>query len=189
LKDLKGKQVAFVSLSSNSGGRAPIVRFHEKADLTVFKDYRFTITGSHETSILGVCIGRDAAPVLSSRLTSEAAKSEAQKKPGAKYEAASVASDLLAKMVSEGKVQAEQYRTLYKDGPFPPLCFGISHQLKPELAAKIKDAFTTFSFEGNSVGERYKSSSRVKFAPVDYKKDWQAVRDIDQKLQKVLGEK
>jgi phosphonate transport system substrate-binding protein len=187
LKELKGKQLAFVSLSSNSGGRAPIVRLSEKAGLTVLKDYTYTLTGSHFISIFGVCKGREAAPILANRQATDEARKKALEKPGAKFEAACVASDLLARMVREGVIKTDEYRTIHREGPFPPLCFGVAHNLKPELLAKIKDAFATFKFEGNSVGEKYKSAARIKFVPVDYKKDWQAVRDIDEKLPKVAN--
>jgi phosphonate transport system substrate-binding protein len=182
LQDLKGKTIAFVSLSSNSGGRAPIVRLREKAGLTILKDYRYVLTGSHWNSIYGICFGRDAAAILANKNSREESRKAVLDRPGPKYDAASVASDLLAREVASGAVKENQFRTIYRDGPYPSLCFGVPHNLKPELVAKIKDAFETFSFEGNSVGEKYKDSNHVKFIKVDYKKDWQAVRDIDQML-------
>jgi phosphonate transport system substrate-binding protein len=186
LKDLKGKTVAFVSMSSNSGAKAPIVLLKEKHDLQVDRDYRFAITGSHQRSILGVCVGQSAASILSAPLASEDARKTALAKPGGRFEAAFVASDMLARMVAEGTVKAEQYRVIGKEGPFPVLCFGVPHNLDPALVVKIKDAFASFPFEGNRVGEKYRSSGKVKFAPVDYRKDWQKVREIDEKLPSVI---
>ncbi len=180
--DLKGKKVALVSLSSNSGWKAPIVHFRDKFGLAVNRDYTYTNTGSHEISMYGVAVGRDAAPVLANRKSTAEQKGEARKAPGAKYDAACVAGDLLARVVGAGDIKPDQYRTIDKAGPFPPLAFGIAHDLKPELAAKIRDAFETFSFACNTVGERFQSQERVKFARIDYKKDWRAVREIDAKL-------
>ena len=182
VKDLKGKQVALVSLSSNSGWKASIVEFRDKFGLVVNKDFTYTNTGNHVISMYGVAVGRDAAPILANSKSTPEQKATALKSPGAKYDAACVAGDLLARTVGGGGIKADQFRTIHKAGPFPPLAFGIAHNLKPELAAKIMDAFETFSFEGNSVGERFQSQQRVKFAKIDYKKDWQVVRDVDAKL-------
>ncbi|MGL6095652.1 MAG: hypothetical protein ACRC7O_07640, partial [Fimbriiglobus sp.] len=65
---------------------------------------------------------------------------------------------------------------------FPPLCFGVPYNLDPKLRADIEKAFESFSFEGNKVGDSYSAQKRVKFAKVDYKKDFEYVREIDAKL-------
>ena len=186
---LRGKTVAFVSLSSNSGAKAPIVLFYEKYGLLVAKDYKYTPSGTHEMSIFGVCVGRDAAAVLANPDAEKSVRAEAMAKPGNRYDAACVANDILARLVARGEIQPGQYRSIFKAGPFPALCFGHAHNLKPELVAKIREAFETFSFKGNSVGTKYEASNRVKFTKVDYKKDWQTVRDINDKLPGVIQSK
>jgi len=189
VKDLKGKTVAFVSLSSNSGAKAPIVRFKEKFGLTVWDDYQYVIAGTHDAAIFGVCVGRDAANLLANPKASAEAKDAARRKPGAKYDAACVASDLLARLVASGEVKEGEFRVLHAEGPFPALCFGVGHALHPDLVKKIEEAFETFPFAGNSVADKYKAAGRVKFGRVDYKKDWAAVRDIDDKLPEAIGVK
>ena len=57
------------------------------------------------------------------------------------------------------------------------------------MKAAIKKSFETFNFAGTSVGERYKAQNRVKFVPVDYKKDFAFVRDVDAKLAKFFDPK
>ena len=155
-EDLRGKKLAFVSMSSNSGGRAGLVYLKSIA-MTPVKDYAFLFTGTHYASIQAVAAGR--------------------------VDAAFVANDLLRSEIEKGKVKAEQYRTIHKSEAFPPLCFGIGHNLEPTLAAKIRDAFDSFAqlpaIYANSPG-------RVKFVKVDYKKDWAFVREVDEKFQSVI---
>ena len=79
-----------------------------------------------------------------------------------------------------------QFRSIYKSEPFPPVCFGIPHNLPPELAAKVKQAFGGFNFEGTSVSDVYKGRGLVKFAPVNYKADWKLVREVDANLMRLL---
>jgi phosphonate transport system substrate-binding protein len=85
-------------------------------------------------------------------------------------------------MTEQGKVKADQYRSIHTSKPFPPLCFGVPYNLDPKVRKDIEKAFETFSFEGNKVGEAYAAQKRVKFAKVDYKKDFENVREIDAKL-------
>ena len=155
-EDLRGKNVGLVSLSSNSGGRAPLV-YLKSLGLTPMKDYKFILTGTHAASMREI----------------------AEKH----IDAACVANDLLKAELDSGKLKPEQVRSIYKSQTFPPLCFGAGHDLEPALASKIKEAFATFielpSVYGNS-------PNRAKFAPVDYKRDWAFVREVDGKLKAVL---
>ena len=65
LADLKGKNVAHTSPSSNTGNLAPRALFVEQG-LTPDKDYKVVYSGKHDQSILGVKSGDyDAAPVAS----------------------------------------------------------------------------------------------------------------------------
>jgi len=162
--DLKGEKVAFVAMSSNSGAKAPLVLFDEKFNLKPFRDYEIQIAGRHE---------------LAMKLVAEG-----------KVDAACIANDILKGERASGvlKENPDSVRTIYTSETFPAVCFGIPHNLQPELAAKIRTAFQTFSFTGNGVGQRYRGQ-RVKFVPVDYKKDWAFVRDIDERLVKLAQAK
>jgi phosphonate transport system substrate-binding protein len=161
--DLKGKTVAFVALSSNSGAKAPLVILKEKFNLRPGRDYQFAFTGDHAASIKQLVAG--------------------------KYDAACVANDLLARAVSSNAVEPGEFRSVYKSEPFPPLCYGVPHDLPPDLLAKIKEAFAGFKFEGTSVGKRFTPQGKVGFAAVDYAKDWKYVREIDASLVKLLDDK
>jgi len=158
--DLKGQRVAFSSLSSNSGGKAPLVTFKKDFGLLPGRDYEFTLTGDHKRTIKEVC--------------------------EKKHPAGCVANDILQQMTNSGEVKADQYKSIYKSAKFPPLCFGVPHNLDKTLRTKIEAAFSEFTFAGNSVGERYKSQNRTKFARVNFEADWKDVREIDAQLVKLL---
>lgn len=184
--DLRGPgkpPFAFTALSSNSGAKAPLVAFKREHGMLPGRDYDFVLTGGHDLSILGVCYGRSQAAL---RRAGTLAPDAPPATPDDRYPLACVAGDLLAQMVAAGTVKASQYRTLSKSASFPPLCFGVPHDLDPKLRQAIEAAFTEFRFEGTPVGERYKAQGRVKFAPVNYLKDWKDVRDIDDQLGKLL---
>jgi phosphonate transport system substrate-binding protein len=158
-EDLRGKRVALVALSSNSGGKAPLALLKEKG-LAPGTDYEIAFTGDHH---------RSAAELVHK-----------------KHDAACVANDLLGQDVAEGKLNKEQYRTIYTSPPFPPLAFGVPHNLAPELRKNVEQAFETFSFIGNSVGEKYKPQGRTRFTRIDYRKDYAVVREIDARLLTLL---
>lgn len=154
--DLKGQTIAFTGMSSNSGAKAPLVTFKAEFDMLPDRDYSFVFTGDHKRSILEVAAG--------------------------KYPAACVANDILGQMVEAGTVKKDAVRSIYKSKGFPPICFGVPVTLEPGVKAAVKKAFETFAFAGTSVGERYKAQKRTKFVPVDYKKDFAYVREVDAKL-------
>jgi phosphonate transport system substrate-binding protein len=163
-EDLKGKTLGFVALSSNSGAKAPMVVLKERFGLLPGRDYKFLITGSHEESVKELLEG--------------------------KFDAVCVANDLLARMYADGKVKGvevkpQRVRSILKSDSFPPLCFGVPHNLPPELREKVRQAFAEFRFEGTSVGRRFVSQGKVKFAPVDYKLNWAFVRQIDESLSRL----
>jgi len=78
---------------------------------------------------------------------------------------------------------------VYTSPPFPPLAFGVPHNLAPDLRKAVEKAFDSFAFAGTAVGEKYRAGDRTRFARVDYKKDFAAVRDVDAKLLALLDGK
>jgi len=162
-EDLRGKTIGLVALSSNSGGKAPLVILKDKFGMLPGRDYKYTFTGDHVRAIKDVAAGR--------------------------YEAVCVANDLLAQVVGRGEVKPEQFRSIYKSESFPPLCFGIPNNLSPDLIAKVKQTFAEFSFSGNSVGKYYESRGLLKFAPVVYMNDWKLIREVDDSLTRLLDPK
>jgi phosphonate transport system substrate-binding protein len=149
LADLKGRRVAHVSPSSNSGDLAPRALFTAQG-VTPGKDYEILYSGKHDNSIMGV-VNRD-------------------------YDAAPVASSVLERMQGRDMFKADSLRVVYESAPFPRTAYGVAHNLAPELKAKIREAFVTFPFKGSKLGADFKDIER--FAPINYKEHWRDVRVI-----------
>jgi phosphonate transport system substrate-binding protein len=147
--DLKGKRVAHVSQTSNSGHQAPVYLF-SKMGVVPGKDYEIAFTGKHDNSILGVVNGD--------------------------YDAAAVADTVLERMVNRGLVKRADYKVVYTSPLFPVAGYSYAHNLDPKLAEKIRGAFFSFQIQGSSVAKEWKTYTR--FVPISYRKDWEAVTGI-----------
>ncbi|WP_191601543.1 phosphate/phosphite/phosphonate ABC transporter substrate-binding protein [Marinomonas algicola] len=148
MDDLKGKVIAHTSASSNSGNLAPRALF-PALGITPDEDYKVKYSGKHDQSIMGVLSGD--------------------------YDAAPVASDVYKRMVSAGRINEADFRTIYTSPRFPTSSFGYAHDLHPDLVAKIKQAFTDFRFP-EEMQKTFGGADR--FYPVTYKEDWKVIRDI-----------
>lgn len=151
LADLKDKKVAHTSPSSNSGNLAPRVLFPEQG-LTPDKDYKPLMSGGHDKSILGVVSGD--------------------------YDMGAVASDVYDRMITRGTTKADDFRVIYKSPVFPTSSFAYAHDLKPELAAKLKQCFFDFRFPP-AMQKEFNGDDR--FLPITYKVDWAVVREVAEK--------
>jgi phosphonate transport system substrate-binding protein len=87
-------------------------------------------------------------------------------------------------MVARGVVKPDQMKVIYKSQTFPTSGYGYAHNLKPDLAAKIKAAFFSFKWEGTDLLKEFEKTEppQQKFIPITYKKHWEVVRDIDKAL-------
>ncbi len=147
--------LVFTEPSSNSGYKAPLVLL-KKLGLEPGRDYAWRYSGGHVPSILGLAEGD--------------------------YKYVAVASDVLERELKAGDVKSDQYRILYESDPFPAACFGVPHNLKPDLAAKIREAINSFVFAGNSVGNYFEASGQTRLVPIDFAADFAIVRDIDNQI-------
>jgi phosphonate transport system substrate-binding protein len=97
------------------------------------------------------------------------------------YPAAAVANSVMNRMMARGVVNKDQIVTIYKSQTFPTTGYGYVYNLKPELAAKVKEAFFSFKWDGSDLLKEFESSEppQQKFMPITYKDHWQVVRDID----------
>ncbi len=146
--DLKGKRVAHTSATSNSGNLAPRAFFPDLG-LVPDQDYRVVYSGGHDRSVMGVSAGD--------------------------YDAAPVASDVYNRMAARGQVRAENLRVIWQSDPFPTSSFALAHDLRPELAARIRQCFTEFRFPS---GMSRDLGGNDRFWPVTYMKDWEPVRTV-----------
>lgn len=151
LADLKGKKVAHTSPSSNSGNLAPRVLFPDQG-LLPDTDYKPLMSGGHDKSLLGVGTGD--------------------------YDMAAVASDVYDRMITRGTIKKEDYRVLYRSPIFPTSSFAHAHDLKPDLADKLKQCFYSFRFPP-SMQKEFNGDDR--FLPITYAKEWAVVRDVAEK--------
>jgi phosphonate transport system substrate-binding protein len=148
LADIKGKRIAHTSASSNSGNLAPRAIFPQYG-ITPDKDYTVVYSGKHDQSILGVAHGD--------------------------YDAAPVASDVFKRMAGAGRINGDDFRTVFTSPKFPTSSFGYAHDLNPELAKKIVDAFYSYRFTPE-MQKTFGGADR--FFPVTFIKDWKVIRDI-----------
>ena len=151
LADLKGKKVAHTSPSSNSGHLAPRVLFPAQG-LNSDTDYKPMMSGGHDKSVLGVNSGD--------------------------YDMAAVASVVLEQMATRGTVKLQDFRVIYTSPVFPTSSFAHAHDLKPDLAAKLKQCFFSFRFTPAMQKELFGGD---RFVPITYAKDWAVVRDVAEK--------
>ena len=153
LADLKGKRVAHVSPSSNSGDIAPRALF-KAMGVEPDKDYKVLYSGKHDNSIMGV-VNKD-------------------------YDAAPVANTVMERMQARGMFKPGTLRVVYESTPFPRAAFGVAHNLTPELQAKIREAFIAFDFKKSKLATEFKDIER--FAPISYKEHWRDVRTIQKTI-------
>lgn len=146
--DLKGKRIAHVSPSSNSGNLAPRALF-PAVGLTPDKDYKVLYSGKHDNSIAGVVNGD--------------------------YDAAAVADDVLIRMIQRGAVKEGALRTLFKSAPFPAGSLAYAHDLAPELVRQIEACTFQFRFPPDLVAS-FRGPDR--FVPLNYKRDFEPVRKV-----------
>ena len=153
VEDIKGKQLAFTSPTSNSGFKAPSAILKSDFDLLPERDFEPVYSGKHDNSILGVA-NKD-------------------------YPAASIANSVLARMIEREVVSKDQLVSIYKSQTFPTTGYGVVYNLKPELKEKIRNAFFNFEWDGTSLKEEFEKNGEGQFLEMTYKEYWEVIRKID----------
>jgi phosphonate transport system substrate-binding protein len=148
LADLKGKRIAHTSPSSNSGHLAALVLYPPEG-LKPNEDYEPLMSGGHDKSALGVLSGD--------------------------YDMAGVASDVFERMLARGILKADDFRIIFRSPIFPTSSFAHAHDLRPDLARKIRACFFAFDFPP-SMRKEFNGDDR--FFPITYKDAWKVVRQI-----------
>jgi phosphonate transport system substrate-binding protein len=153
VEDIKGKQMAFTSPTSNSGFKAPSAILKAEYGMVAEVDFEPVFSGKHDNSILGVA-NKD-------------------------YPAAAIANSVLHRMTEREVVSPDQVVSIYTSQTFPTTGYGTAHNLTPELQEKIRDAFINFEWEGTSLEEEFSKSNEGQFLPMNYKEFWAVIRQID----------
>ncbi|MCL5425364.1 phosphate/phosphite/phosphonate ABC transporter substrate-binding protein [Halomonas sp. NPDC076908] len=152
VEDLEGRQLAFTAETSNSGFRAPSALLMSEYGLEADEDYETAFSGSHDNSILGV-VNKD-------------------------YEAAAIANSVGTRMIARGVVNEGDYEILYTSETFPTTAYGLAHNLTPELAQSIQDAFFSYDWEGTALEAEFANSGESQFIPISYEENWSVIRTI-----------
>ena len=149
MKDLKGRKVAHVTPSSNSGNQAPRALF-KSLGVVPDEDYEVIYSGKHDNSIMGVA-NKD-------------------------YDAAPIASSVLDRMHDKGTVSKDDLRIIWESETFPTTSYGYAHNLTPALPTAVTEAFLTFDWTGTALYEEFKP--RDGFVSITFKKHWRPIRLI-----------
>ncbi len=149
MDDLPGRQLAFVTESSNSGFRAPSALLASEFGLDVETDVETTFSGAHDNSILGVA-NQD-------------------------YEAAAIANSVKGRMLDREVISEDQIEVIYQSATFPTTSYGHAHNLHPDLQEAVREAFMTFEWAGDLAEE---FADEDGFIEISYADDWQIIRDI-----------
>ena len=158
VEDIKGKQLAFTSPTSNSGFKAPSALLKSEFGMIQDRDFTATFSGKHDNSIMGVA-HKD-------------------------YAAASIANSVKFRMISRNVIKESDVKTIYKSQTFPTTGFGHVYNLKPSLAEKVKESFFSFKWDKadgtpTSLKVEFSKSNEGQFLPITYKEFWTVIRTID----------
>jgi phosphonate transport system substrate-binding protein len=150
VSDLKGRKVAHVTPTSNSGNQAPRALF-KSMGVVPDEDYKVIYSGKHDNSIMGVA-NRD-------------------------YDAAPIASSVLDRMHDKGVVNKDDLRVIWESKLFPTTSYGYAYNLHPDLKRQITYAFLSFDWEGTALKKEFgKKSDR--FISISFKDHWSDIRTI-----------
>jgi phosphonate transport system substrate-binding protein len=153
MEDLRGRTLAFVSPTSNSGFRAPSALLESEFGMVADEDFDTAFSGAHDNSVLGVA-NHD-------------------------YDAAAIANEVMHRMFDRGVVDSEDIVTIYTSATFPTTGYGYVYNLHPDLVENIREAFFTFDW-GGALAEEFSDADG--FAEVTYQDDWAVIRQIAEQV-------
>ncbi len=93
------------------------------------------------------------------------------------FSIAALSDDKVESMLKNGSLKASDYRVIYQSEVIPRLTIGYVYDLEPNLATKVTAAALDFANEGGSPDES--TGQPMHFVPIDYKKDFEFVRTVD----------
>ncbi|HTQ39648.1 MAG TPA: PhnD/SsuA/transferrin family substrate-binding protein [Pirellulales bacterium] len=161
LGDIRGRTLTCTRPTSVTGYRAAIAVLLRDAKLRPDVDYIVNYSFGQRRSIQGLAAGD--------------------------YEVVALSDDKLQSLVKAGEIKSSDYRLVYESQVIPRFTIGYVYNLQPELAAKITEAILGFKNEHASRQEG--SEEPMRFFAVDYKKDFEFVRRIDESFDPRLGSK
>jgi len=148
--DMKGRKIAHVTPSSNSGNQAPRALFTAMG-VKPDEDYKVNYSGKHDNSIMGVA-NKD-------------------------YDAAPIASSVLDRMHDKGVVNRDDLRIIWQSKLFPTTSYGYAHNLHPALQTQVEHAFLTFDWAGTALHKEF-GKQADRFIPITFENHWSDIRTI-----------
>ena len=88
-----------------------------------------------------------------------------------KFEMAAVSDDKVNSMLAQGQIQSSQYKIVFQSQVIPRTVIGYFYNLDPALADQLRKAILPTSATT--------APDVLEFMPIDYKRDFQFVREID----------
>jgi phosphonate transport system substrate-binding protein len=174
--DLRGHSLVCTVPTSITGYRAAIVLLMKNEGLRPNLDYFLTWSMGQKLSITGIA--------------------------GKEYEAAAISDDKLQSMLQLKQVDSSKYQVIYKSDVIPRTTIGWFYNLKPELAEKVRQGILSYKPDAASaaadaaMGDAADntdspdvSGKLLHFIPIEYKKDFQLVRLMDDGFDPRLGAK
>jgi phosphonate transport system substrate-binding protein len=151
LADIRGHKLTCTEPNSMTGYRAAIIVLAQQAGLRPDVDYSINFSLGQKRSVLGL-IGGD-------------------------FSVAALSEDKVQSMLNSGKINSAEYRVILRSEVIPRLTIGYVYNLEPELAAKVASVAMNFKNEAGSAEES--TGEPMHFVPIDYKRDFEFVRTID----------
>jgi phosphonate transport system substrate-binding protein len=161
LADLKGRTLTATNPVSITGNRAAVAVLLQDAGLQPDVDYTINYSLGQTRSILGIASGE--------------------------YEAAAWSNDKLQSLLRAERIKPTDYRIIYQSQVIPRFTIGYCYSLNPELAEKVRQAILNFK---NTTGPADEETGQpLRFFPIEYKKDFEFVRKIDESFEPRFGAK
>jgi phosphonate transport system substrate-binding protein len=151
LADIKGHTLICTAPDSITGYRAAVAVLFQEASLRPDVDYFISFSHGQKRSIEGLKSGD--------------------------FEITALSDDKVQSMQKAGSLSPADYHIVYQSEVIPRLTIGYVYNLQPELAAKVAKAIVDFKNEKGAQDED--SGESMRFYPIDYKRDFEFVRRID----------
>ncbi len=154
--DLKGHRLVCTTPSSITGYRAAIAVLMQDQGLRPNVDYEITWSLGQKRSITGI----------------------AEKT----FEAAAVSDDKVQSLMDKGTISPSEFKTIYQSPVIPRTTIGCFYNLNPTLVEQLRQAILPAVASAPASGPTTSpsiASDTLKFMPVDYKRDFEFVRMID----------
>ncbi len=153
VEDIRGGELTFTSQTSNSGFKAPSAILKGEFGMVADEDFDTGFSGRHENSILGVA-NQD-------------------------YDASAVANSVKTRMIARGAIDEDDVEVVYQSETFPTTAYGYVHDLHPDVAADVREAFFSYDWHGTPLAEEFNKNGEEQFIEITYEDEWAVIRGID----------